>query len=131
KPCELVLNPGLTSARIMRASPVVLRRARLKSTLMSEPSGQGIRGRFLVSRSRGCLLALLVLAGLAGVRDAGAQAITRFVRDTGQINFVTTGGSLRNSATNTCTLNTTSSQALSGIPNGTTIRNAYLYWGGS
>lgn len=94
---------------------------------MREPSCRGIRG--LVGR--GCLVALLALAGLAGVRDAGAQAITRYVRDTGKINFVTTGGSLRNSATNTCTVNATSTTALSGIPAGTTIRNAYLYWGGS
>ena len=59
------------------------------------------------------------------------RPITRYVRDTGNINFVSTGGTLRNSATNTCTLNTTSTQTLSGIPAGTTIRNAYLYWGGS
>ena len=64
-------------------------------------------------------------------RRRAAQAITRFVRDTGHINFVTTGGSLRNSDTNTCTVNATSTTALSGIPAGTTIRNAYLYWGGS
>jgi uncharacterized repeat protein (TIGR01451 family) len=74
---------------------------------------------------------LLGLLGLLGARDADAQAITRYVRDTGRINFVTTGGSLRNSASNTCNLNNTSTTALSGIPNGTTIRNAYLYWGGS
>jgi len=74
---------------------------------------------------------LLALAGMLGARDAGAQAITRYVRDTGKINFVTTGGTLRNSATNTCALNATSTQTLSGIPAGTTIRNAYLYWGGS
>jgi len=99
---------------------------------MREPSSHGIRGFFLVSGNRGCLLALLLaFVGLAGVRDAGAQAITRYVRDTGRINFVTTGGSLRNSATNTCTLSSTSTTALSGIPDGTTIRNAYLYWGGS
>ena len=53
------------------------------------------------------------------------------MRDTGNINFVSTGGSLRNSDTNTCNLNATSTTALSGIPAGTTIRNAYLYWGGS
>ncbi|HEV7609786.1 MAG TPA: hypothetical protein VGO61_20795 [Steroidobacteraceae bacterium] len=93
---------------------------------MREPSGHGIRGL----KSRGCRLALLVLA-LFGANTAGAQAITRFVRDTGHINFVTTGGSLRNSDTNTCNLNATSTTALSGIPVGTTIRNAYLYWGGS
>jgi len=79
----------------------------------------------------------LLACALFGANDAGAQAITRFVRDTGRINFVTTGGSLRafpnDAVTNTaeCTMNATSSQTLSGIPAGTTIRNAYLYWGGS
>jgi uncharacterized repeat protein (TIGR01451 family)/fimbrial isopeptide formation D2 family protein len=93
---------------------------------MREPSGHGIRGLM----GRGCLFALLVLA-LFGANAVQAQAITRFVRDTGNINFVSTGGSLRNSDTNTCTVNATSTTALSGIPAGTTIRNAYLYWGGS
>jgi trimeric autotransporter adhesin len=95
---------------------------------MREPSASGIRGL----KSYGCLFALLVLA-LFGANPAGAQAITRFARDTGNINFVTTGGSLRNSPnTGTpCTLNATSAQNLTGIPAGRTIRNAYLYWGGS
>jgi uncharacterized repeat protein (TIGR01451 family) len=99
---------------------------------MREVSGPGIRG----FGPRGCLFALLVLA-LFGASDVHAQAITRFVRDTGNINFVTTGGSLRafpnDAITNTveCTFNATSTQNLSGIPLGTTIRNAYLYWGGS
>jgi len=74
---------------------------------------------------------LLALAGMLGARDAGADPIDRYVRDTGNINFVSTGGTLRNSATSTCALNTTSAQTLSGIPANTTIRNAYLYWGGS
>src|SRR5205085_5047374 len=95
---------------------------------MRVPSGRGIRGL----KSHGCpssfVLALVLLA-LFGAESAHAQAITRFVRDTGNINFVSTGGSLRNSDTNTCNLNTTSTTALSGIPAGTTIRNAYLYWG--
>ena len=107
----------------------MLRREPLKLTPMREPSSRGIRGPRV--RGRGCLLALLALAGMFGARDAGAQAITRYVRDTGNINFVTTGGTLRNSATTTCTLNATSTQTLSGIPAGTTIRGAYLYWGGS
>ncbi len=83
-------------------------------------------------RGPGCLWALLALA-LFGANDAGAQAITRYVRDTGNINFTTTGGSLRSSPnTGTpCTVNPTSSQALTGIPAGRTVRNAYLYWGAS
>ena len=98
---------------------------------MREPSGHGIRGR----NSRGCRFSLAkmfaILAMMSASAGVHAQSITRFVRDTGNINFVTTGGSLRNSATNTCTVNATSTTALSGIPASTTIRNAYLYWGGS
>jgi trimeric autotransporter adhesin len=95
---------------------------------MREPSGRGTRG----FTARGCFYALLALAFL-GAGDAQAQAITRFVRDTGHINFVTTGGSLRTQDNNgnSCIVGATSSQQLSGIPIGTTIRNAYLYWGGS
>ena len=64
-------------------------------------------------------------------RGAGADASRARRARPGRINFVTTGGSLRNSSTNTCTLNATSTTALSGIPVNTTIRAAYLYWGGS
>ncbi len=98
---------------------------------MRVPSSRGIRGpRF--SWGRGCLFVLAACA-LLGARDAGAQAITRFVRDTGNINFVTTGGSLRNAAntSNACTVNATSTQTLAGIPATRTVRKAYLYWGAS
>jgi uncharacterized repeat protein (TIGR01451 family) len=94
----------------------------------------GWRTRGLCARA--CVFALLAFA-LFGANDAGAQAITRFVRDTGNINFVTTGGSIRTqpnggSGTNPqCQVGASSSQNLSGIPAGTTIRSAYLYWGGS
>jgi uncharacterized repeat protein (TIGR01451 family) len=95
---------------------------------MRLPSDRGIRGL----KSRGCLFALLVLA-LFGANNAFAQTITRYTRDTGNINFVTTGGSLRtqNNDGDACAVTTTSTQALSGVPAGRTIRNAYLYWGGS
>jgi uncharacterized repeat protein (TIGR01451 family) len=95
---------------------------------MRVPSGRGTRGW----NARGCLYALLALVSF-GAGDVHAQAITRFVRDTGNINFVTTGGSLRNSPNtgSPCAVNATSSQQLSGIPANRTIRNAYLYWGGS
>ena len=101
---------------------------------MREPSGYGIHGRSPgcpFSLARALARALAILALLAASAGVHAQAITRYVRDTGNINFVSTGGSLRNSNTNTCNLNATSTTALSGIPAGTTIRNAYLYWGGS
>jgi uncharacterized repeat protein (TIGR01451 family) len=98
---------------------------------MREPFGHGIRG---LSHC-GWVFALLVLA-LFSARDASAQAITRFVRDTGNINFTTTGGSMRtqpNTAGGTlmCNVAATSAQQLTGIPAGRTVRNAYLYWGAS
>ena len=74
-----------------------------------------------------CTVMVLMLVPLA----ASAQAITRFARFTGTINFVATGGSLRTSATNACTVGTSSTQALAGIPAGASIVAAYLYWGGS
>jgi uncharacterized repeat protein (TIGR01451 family) len=79
------------------------------------------------------LLALAFLLGLLGAGDAQAQNIARFVRETGHINFVTTGGSLRTQDNNgnSCAVGATSSQQLSGIPLSTTISAAYLYWGGS
>src|SRR5688572_23497122 len=97
---------------------------------MRVPSSRGIRG--LLFGGRGCLFLLLICA-LLGTREAGAQAITRFTRDAGHINFVTTGGSLRNSPNtgSPCNLNSTSTQTLSGIPATRTIRKAYLYWGAS
>ncbi len=98
---------------------------------MREPSGHGIRGL----SHYGWVFALLVFA-LSSARDASAQAITRFVRDTGNINFTTTGGSMRtqpNTAggTQMCNVAATSSQQLTGIPALRTVRTAYLYWGAS
>lgn len=76
--------------------------------------------------------ALIALAAIAGVAHAQSQTpITRYQRLTGNINFVVTGGSLRNSDSNTCTVQATRAAALSGIPAGATVLAAYLYWGGS
>ncbi|MDF3022340.1 MAG: conserved repeat domain, partial [Steroidobacteraceae bacterium] len=100
---------------------------------MRLPSVHGTRGR----RACGCLLSLLIFALFAAFTTGPAQAqvrdIQRYVRETGNINFVTTGGSLRNSPNtgNACTVNSTSTQMLSGIPTGRTVRAAYLYWGAS
>ncbi len=79
-------------------------------------------------------LAFAALCGSMGAGDAMAQSFgtTPYVRETGRVNFVTTGGSLRSSASNTCTVTGSSTSALTGIPAvGTTIVGAYLYWGGS
>ncbi|MEM9622647.1 MAG: DUF3344 domain-containing protein [Pseudomonadota bacterium] len=51
----------------------------------------------------------------------------------GNLDFAVTGGSLRSqpNSGNSCALNPSSSATLSGIPSGSTIRAAYLYWAGS
>lgn len=82
------------------------------------------------------LVGLLALAALLEAAPAFAQAqtpITRSERFSGYINFVTTGGSLRTQSNtgNACAIGTTSTQTLSGVPAGTSILAAYLYWGGS
>lgn len=75
---------------------------------------------------------MIAVAAFAGIAHAQSQTpITRYQRLTGNINFVVTGGSLRNSDTNTCTVQSTRAAALSGIPAGATVIAAYLYWGGS
>jgi uncharacterized repeat protein (TIGR01451 family) len=49
----------------------------------------------------------------------------------GKYDYVVTGGSLRTSSTNACSVTNSNTAALSGIPSGSTIVAAYLYWGGS
>jgi uncharacterized repeat protein (TIGR01451 family) len=75
----------------------------------------------------GCVLVALTLVPFA----VSAQAITRYARFTGNINFVATGGSLRTSTADPCAVGASSTQALAGIPAGASIVAAYLYWGGS
>ena len=60
---------------------------------MRVPSSHGIRGPLIEMGRRGCLFLLSTCALLLGMREAGAQQISRYTRDTGNINFVTTGGS--------------------------------------
>jgi uncharacterized repeat protein (TIGR01451 family) len=98
---------------------------------MKLPFGRGARALW-----RGCLLAFVLLLSI-GSRAVWAQSsdtpITRAARITGYINFVTTGGSLRTQSNsgNACLVGSTSSENLTGIPLGTTVQAAYLYWGGS
>ncbi len=69
---------------------------------------------------------------LLGAGQAHAQAITRFVRDTGNINFVSTGGSLRNNAhQHLHAQHHEHHGALSESRTAPRSCNAYLYWGGS
>lgn len=84
-------------------------------------------------------LAVLLLVTLWAVLElapAHAQSqtpVARSQRFSGNLNFVVTGGSLRTQPNtgDPCAVGTTSSQALSGVPAGTAIVAAYLYWGGS
>jgi uncharacterized repeat protein (TIGR01451 family) len=80
---------------------------------------------------RWIVLALLATCSLQS--HAQTAPISRYTRLTGNLNFVTTGGSLRTESNddNYCAVGPTSSGALNGIPVGASIVAAYLYWGGS
>jgi trimeric autotransporter adhesin len=92
---------------------------------MRLPFGRGIRGLW----GAGCLSVLVLICA----SPAFAQAPALALRDTGHINFVSTGGSLRTQDNNgnSCAVGATSTQALSGIPVNPTSLRAFLYWGGS
>ncbi len=97
---------------------------------MIVPIGRTFRGW---RRLRALLLACALFGAWAGTAVAQSTPIARSVRITGNINFVTTGGSLRTQPDtgNSCAVGSTSTENLTGVPAGTTIRAAYLYWGGS
>jgi uncharacterized repeat protein (TIGR01451 family) len=76
----------------------------------------------------------LVWALLAALcAAANATPIARYARHTGNLNYVATGGTLRTASNdvNACSVSNSGTQALSGVPVGSTIVAAYLYWGGS
>jgi len=78
----------------------------------------------------------LTLVGLLlGSAQVFAQAapITRFSRFVGTVNFVSTGGSLRTQPNtgDACLVGANNTAAVAGVPAGSTILAAYLYWGGS
>lgn len=79
---------------------------------------------------------MLAIAGLLlgpAVVFAQSAPITRYQRYVGNMNFVTTGGSLRTQSNSgdACAVGATSTAALTGVPAGASIVAAYLYWGGS
>lgn len=86
-----------------------------------------------MKRALQILLLWLALDPLMALAQSQQTPITRAARLTGNIDFVATGGSLRTQPNtgNACAVGTTSTQQLSGIPAGRTIRSAYLYWGAS
>ena len=75
-------------------------------------------------------IACLGLA-LVSLRVSADTTVSFFQSFAGNTNFIATGGHFRNSATNQCTVNATSTEILAGIPGGSTIRAAYLYWAAS
>jgi uncharacterized repeat protein (TIGR01451 family) len=81
------------------------------------------------------LVAVFLLGSWLAAQGAEAQqaSISRYARFTGNINVVATGGSFRTQANlgNACSVGSSSSQALAGVPAGASIVAAYLYWGGS
>jgi hypothetical protein len=81
---------------------------------------------------RSATLCLLLLVGLAGM--ARATPITLDRSFAGNVNFVSTAATFRTQPDtgNSCALSGAPVAAtLSGIPAGSTIRGAFLYWGGS
>ena len=82
---------------------------------------------------RWLLALLLALTGAPLLAQTTDVPVTRSARFTGKVNFVTTGGSLRRQSNtgNACDVGNSSTAALTGIPAGTTVVAAYLYWGGS
>lgn len=86
---------------------------------------------------RGWRLPLVVVCVWALLMSAGSARATPVVLNgsyAGYINFVTTGGTLRTQAdgVDPCAVTTGPVAAtLSGIPAGSTIARAFLYWGGS
>lgn len=79
------------------------------------------------------MAALLVLGVVALPAQAAFNNTTPRGTFAGTHNYVMAGGSLRSASNtvNACSLNATSTGTVSGIPAGSTIAAAYLYWGGS
>ena len=87
-----------------------------------------------LDRLRRWAVAAALLSALCATSPAYAgTTVSLFSTFAGNINYLTTGGTLRtaNNATNACSVGTTGTGALSGIPTGSTIVAAYLYWAGS
>ena len=60
-------------------------------------------------------------------------ALTTKETFSGKVNYTVTGGTLRrdSDSVNACSLNSSSSAQLTGIPSNGTVKKAYLYWAGS
>ncbi|MCR9278628.1 MAG: hypothetical protein NXH85_11690 [Pseudomonadaceae bacterium] len=76
---------------------------------------------------------LWLMVGAAGNIAADPVSLTPNLTFAGNVDFTVTAGSLRtqSNAGNSCAVGSTDTQNLSGIPAGSTIVAAYLYWAGS
>ncbi len=77
---------------------------------------------------------ILVILGLFAGHSLSAQTtVSLFKSYAGNINYIATGASLRSAsnASNPCTVVTSASQSVPGMPSGSTIVAAYVYWCGS
>jgi len=76
---------------------------------------------------------LIILSAFTSASALAQTPVSLFRSFVGHVNYQATGGSLRSApnTTNACSLATTSSASLVGIPAGATVQAAYLYWVGS
>ncbi|MGL5805075.1 MAG: hypothetical protein ACRC11_06500 [Xenococcaceae cyanobacterium] len=80
------------------------------------------------------ILGLSLVGQLLNVGNAQAGTpLTSQERFEGKVDYVVTGGSFRQESDsgNACALKTSSTEALPNLPNGATVKKAYLYWAGS
>jgi uncharacterized repeat protein (TIGR01451 family) len=92
------------------------------------------RWHFIRSFSIKILLTVVIFTGIIGGQNALADTpVTLYQSFAGNINITGTAGTLRtaNDATNPCSVTNSGSMTLSGVPAGSTIVAAYLYWAGS
>src|SRR5690606_1192380 len=103
------------------------------------PGRPGARGALRKERVMQTLARSIVLTAVALLALCAAPARAAFnnttPRDTfaGAHNYVITGNTLRTQSNNgnACAVGASSSATVSGIPAGSTVLKAYLYWGGS
>ena len=78
-------------------------------------------------------MSAVLLWGIAAPSRAAFENDTPRDSCAGTHNYVVTGNTLRtqSNAGNPCLVGTSSDATVSGIPPGSTILKAYLYWGGS
>ena len=88
--------------------------------------------KFLLKVSGVAILAAASQAMFTAKAFAG-KALTTKETFEGKVNYTVTGGTLRSASdeVNACSLNSSSTAQLSGIPDNATVEKAYLYWAGS